>query len=192
MRRHRQIALLQIVELFLALERLVTNRREHLELRRQRAQGDFEPHLIVARCGAAVRNHVGAKLARHSRNGLCLHDAFRAHAQRIELPALDVAHDEEAQHLLKIIGARVNLMMLDGAQRLGAFRQRSRCRCIDSARIDGDGNDGAARVLGDPGHEERGVEPTGVGKNNGLGARVSGCHEASGRFRSVGKSNAGG
>ena len=86
MRRHGQLALLQVLELFLALERLVAHRREHFEVRRQRAQRDFEAHLVVAGGRAAVRDHVRAELARHARDGLRLHHALGAHAQRIQLP----------------------------------------------------------------------------------------------------------
>ena len=114
-RRHRQVARLQIVQLFLALERLVAHRRDHFELRRERAHRHFEAHLVVAGGGAAVRDGIRAELARHQRDGLRLHDALGAHAQRIELAAAHVAHDEEAQHLLEVVRARVDLVMLDGA-----------------------------------------------------------------------------
>ena len=67
------------------------------------------------------------------RDGLRLHDALGAHAQRIELAAAHVAHDQETQHLLEVVGARVDLVMLDGAQRQRALvaassRRRRRCR----------------------------------------------------------------
>ena len=132
-RRHRQVARLQIVELFLALEGLVAHRRDHFELRRERAQRHFETHLVVARGRAAVRDGIRAELARHQRDGLRLHDALGAHAQRIELAAAHVAHDQEAQHLLEVVGARVDLVML--RWRRSAFersaassRRRRRCR----------------------------------------------------------------
>ena len=61
----------QIVELFLALEGLVAHRRDHLELRRERAQRHFEAHLVVAGGRAAVRDGVRAELARHAARSVC-------------------------------------------------------------------------------------------------------------------------
>ena len=66
------------------------------------------------RCSRA--RSVRAEPARHARDGLRLHDALGADAERVELAAPHVAHDEEAQHLLEVIGARVDLVMLDGAR----------------------------------------------------------------------------
>jgi len=67
--------------------------------------------LVVAGGGAAVGDRVRAELARHQRDGLRLHHALRADAQRIELAAAHVAHDQEAQHLLPrlavVLAARV-------------------------------------------------------------------------------------
>ncbi len=132
-RRQRQIARRQIVQLFLALERLVAHRRDHLELRRERAHRHFEAHLVIAGRRAAVRDGIRAELARHERDLLRLHDALRAHAQWIELSAAHVAHDEETQHLLEVIRARVDLVVRDGAVRLASAppassRPRRRCR----------------------------------------------------------------
>ena len=78
-RRHRQLALLQVLELLLALEGLVAHRREHLQFRRQRAQRDFEAHLVVAGGRAAVRDRVSVpSLRAMQRDGLRLHDALGA------------------------------------------------------------------------------------------------------------------
>ena len=123
--RHRQLAFFQIRQLVLALEGLVTHRRQHRQVRRQRAQGDFEAHLVIAGRRAAMGDGIGAELARHQRDGLGLHDALGAHAQRIELAAAHIAHDQEAQHLLEIIGARIDGVVLDGAQRPGAGTERA-------------------------------------------------------------------
>src|SRR6185312_1061142 len=161
-------AALQVIELFLALEGAVADRCEHFELRRQRAHRDLEAHLVVTGRGAAVGDHVGAELARHVRDGLRLHDAFRADAKRVHLAALHVAHDEEAQHLLEVIRARIDLMMLHGAQRPSALGQRARRRLVDAAGVDRDGDDGTAVVLFEPGHEERSVETAGIGEDDGL------------------------
>ena len=59
-------------------------------------------------------------------------------------PRLHVAHDEEAQHLLEIVRARIDLVMRDGAQRAGALGQRARRGRIDAAGVDGHGDDRAA------------------------------------------------
>src|SRR5262249_11013020 len=112
-RGHREAALLQIVELLLALESLVANWRKDLQIRCEGAQGYFESNLVVARSRAPMSNHVSAELPRHARDCLCLHDTFRTHTERIELATLHIAHDQKAQHLFKIVCARVNLMMLD-------------------------------------------------------------------------------
>ena len=169
-RRHRQIALLQILELVLPLEGLVAHGREHFEIRRERAQRHFEAHLIVAGGGAAVRDHAGAELARHVRDGLRLHHALGAYAQRIELATSHVPHDEETQHLLEVIRARIDDVMLDGAERLRALLERARGLRVDAAGVDRHGDDRAVVVLGHPRHEERRVESAGVSEDDGLGA----------------------
>ncbi len=153
-RGHGKIPLLQIVELVLPLECLVAHGREHFQVGRQGSQRHFKAHLIVA-CGrAAVGDHVCAQLPRHVGDGLCLHDALGADAQWIELPAAYVAHDQKAQHLVKIIGACVNLMMLDSAQRLGTLRQGPGSRGVDAAGIDRDGDDRPLVILRDPRNEK--------------------------------------
>src|SRR5262245_53717934 len=86
-RGHRELAVLEELELLWPLEGAVAHRCENLELRRERAQRHFEAHLVVARSRAAVRNDSGAEPARDLRDGLRLHDALRADTQRIELPA---------------------------------------------------------------------------------------------------------
>ena len=103
------------------LKALVAHRREDLELRRERAQRHLEAHLVVAGGGAAVRDHVRAELARQLRDGLRLQHALGADAQRIEVAAPHVAHDQEPQHLLEVRGPRVDEVMRDGAQRLRAL-----------------------------------------------------------------------
>ena len=115
MRRHGQAALREVVELFLALEGAVAHRRDHLELRCERAQRDLEAHLVVAGGGAAVGDAAGAELARHACDGLRLHDPLGADAERIEVAAAHIAHDQEAKHLLEVLGARVDLVVRDGA-----------------------------------------------------------------------------
>ena len=59
MRRHRQIPRLQKIQLFLALERSIAHRRDDLEFRGERAQRNFEAHLIVTFAGATMGNSLG-------------------------------------------------------------------------------------------------------------------------------------
>ena len=71
-----QPVFLEVLELLGPLEGAVAYRRDDLEFRRQRAQRDFEPHLIVA-CGrAAVRDHLGAERQGHLRDRLRLQHAL--------------------------------------------------------------------------------------------------------------------
>ncbi len=114
--RHRQLVLLEILELFRALESAIAHRRDDLKIGSQRAQRDFEAHLIVAGGGAAVRDHFGAERQRHLRDGLRLQHPLGAYAQRIHIAAADIAHDQEFEHLIKIRALCVNQMMFDGAQ----------------------------------------------------------------------------
>jgi hypothetical protein len=75
-----------------------------------------------------VGDPVRAEFARHARNRLCLHDALGSHAERVELSAPHIAHDEEAQHLLEVLGARIDEVMRDGAELSSPFRERGGCR----------------------------------------------------------------
>ena len=152
--RHRQPPRAQILQLVRTLQGLIAHRCQNFQLRRQGAQRHLEAHLIVAGRRAAVGNHARAQRARHARDRLRLHYALRADAERIELSAPHVAHDEEAQDLLEVLSTGVDQMMLHRAQ--GAcplFERASRCR-IDAARIHRYGNDGAAVTLADPRHEK--------------------------------------
>ena len=114
-----------------------------------------------------MRDGVRAELARHERDLLRLHDPLGAHAQRIELAAAHVAHDQETQHLLEVIRACVDLVMRDGTVSFGALGKRLRTGSIDAAGVHGHRDDGAAVVVLEPGHQERSVEATGVGQDNG-------------------------
>ena len=175
--RHRQLVLLEILELFGPLESAVAHRRDDLEIRSQRAQCDFEAHLVVARGGAAMRDHFGSQRQRHLRNGLRLQNALGADAQRIHIAAADIAHDQEFEHLIKVRALCVDQVMFDGAQLRRALGQRFGRLRIDAAGIDGHGDDGALIGVLQPRHAERGVEAAGKSQENGLGARAeSGCH----------------
>jgi len=58
-----------------------------------------------------VRDRARAELARHAGDGLGLHHALGADAQRIELAAPHVPHDEEPKHLLEVLLAGIDLDM---------------------------------------------------------------------------------
>jgi hypothetical protein len=163
------------VSVSVPLESFVSHRREHFEIRRERAQRHFEAHLIVAGRGAAVRDHAGAELARHAGNRLRLHHALRANAKRVELAAAHVPHDEKAQHLLEVIRPRVDDVMLHRAERLRALRERSPGGLVDAAGIHRYRDDGAVVVLGHPRHEERRIQTAGISEDDGLCARISSC-----------------
>ena len=167
-RRHRQLARLQVFELFRALESLIAHGCKHFQVGRQGAQRHFKAHLVVAGRGATVGDHVGAQFARNAGDGLSLHGALCTHAQRVHLTATHIAHDQEAQHLLKVIGAGVDLVMGNGTQCQRTLMQRFGCRCIDAAGVDRDGDDRPAGVFGHPGHEKRGVEAARIGEDDGL------------------------
>src|SRR6185437_9743832 len=172
--RYRQVALLQVFQFLLTLEGAVAHRSNDFQLRRERAQRHFETYLVITGGRAAVGNRVGAELARHVRDGLRLHGTLGADTERIQLAALDVSHDEKAQHLLEIIRTSIDLVMLDVAERASALTKRTSGSSIDATGVDGHCNYGTAVIFRDPGNEERGVEPTGIGKDNGLGARAGG------------------
>ena len=92
-------------------------------------------------------------------------------AQRVQLAAAHVAHDQEAQHLLEVVGARIDLVVLDGAERPRALAQRAAAAAsmppVSTVTV----ITGPAVMLGHPRHQERGVEAAGIGEDNGLGAR---------------------
>jgi hypothetical protein len=114
-----------------------------------------------------VSHGVAAEFNCYTREGLGLHDALGADAQGVELPAAHVPHDEEAQHLLEIVGARVHLAVRQRAECARARGEGAGRSRIDPAGVDGHGDDGAMLVLGEPRHEEGGVEPAGVGEDDG-------------------------
>ena len=147
----------------------IAHGRDDFEFGCQSSQGHLETYLIVARRRAAMRDAAGAKLARHQRDGLRLHDALGADAERVQLPASHVAHDQKAQHLLEVIGARIDLVVLARAKGEGSFMQSAGRGRIDATRIHRDGDDRPLVLLLEPGNEERGVETARIGENDGLG-----------------------
>ncbi len=67
----------------------------------QGLQDDLETHLVVARGRAAVRNRVGAELGGKLGEVLGLNAALGADAQRVQLPATHVAHDQVLEHAVE-------------------------------------------------------------------------------------------
>ena len=121
-----------------------------------------------------MRDHRGLPRKCHLSDGLRLHYALRADAQRIQAAPADVAHNEEFEHLVEIYRARIEQMMLDGAEFNRPQRQALRSSRVDAAGIDGHGNHRTLIGIIEPGYTERGVQTAGKCQKNGLGARVSG------------------
>ena len=65
---------------------------------------------------------VGAELLRELREVLRLQAALGADAKRVHVAALDVAHDQELQHLVEELGPRLDEPVVDGAERARARR----------------------------------------------------------------------
>ena len=105
------------------------------------------------------------------RHRLRLQHALGADAERVEIAAPHVAHDQEAQHLVEVARARVDEMVLDGAERARALLELARRLGVDAAGVDRDRDDRPAVGLGEPGDAEGGVEPAGEGEQDGPGAR---------------------
>ena len=167
---HGQLALLQVLELLGSLEGTIADGCQDLELRRERAQCDFEADLVVAGRGRPVRDDVRVELARELGDGLGLEHALRADAQRIEIAATHVAHDEVLEHLLEVCGPRVDEVMGDGAERPRALLEHAGRFGVDAAGVHGERDDRAAVRLGEPRHTEGRVESAGKSEQDGPGA----------------------
>ena len=144
-------------------------RRDDRKVRRERRVGQLEANLIVALAGAAVRERIGADAARdldlparderprHRGAEQVLAVVDRAGAKRRE----DEGLDELLAQVFDVafVGA--------GGDRLGANAGELLAALTD---VGGDADDAAARVvLLEPGNDDRGIEPAGVGENNGAG-----------------------
>jgi hypothetical protein len=160
-RRDRELALFQVFQLLGALERAVAHGREDRQLRRERAQRDFEPHLIVAGGGAAVSHDLGAELACVFGDRLRLHHALSADAQRIHLAALHVAHDQELDHLIEVRLLRGDEDVILSAELASALLQHLGRLCIDAAGVDRDRDDRTVVRRTQPRHQERRVQAAG-------------------------------
>ena len=158
------------------LNALVAHRRENRQLRRERAQRDFEAHLIVAGGRAAVRHDLGAELARVFGNRLRLHHALGADAQRIHLAALHVAHDQVLDHLVEVrlLAPRPGCDPARRARGRAApapWPPRASMPPVSTVTVM------IGRPIGraQPRHQERGVEAAGEGEQNRLGAGRKCC-----------------
>ena len=119
-----------------------------------------------------------AELARVFGDGLRLHDALGADAQRIHLAALHVAHDQVLDHLLEVGLLRFDQDVILRAERARPLIQHLRRFGIDAAGVDGHGDDRPPIVFLQPRHQERGVEAAGEGEQDRLVAgrnRVAHC-----------------
>ena len=101
-----------------------------------------------------MRNDFRAELACPFSNGLRLHHPLGADAQRIQLAALDIADDQVLQHLLEVTLFGLDQNVILRAKGPGALIEHPGRVGIYTARIDGDGDDGATVVLLEPRHQE--------------------------------------
>src|SRR6185503_14014897 len=142
---------------------------DHLEIRRERGVRQLEAYLIVALAGAAMRQSVGADLARDL--DLTAREQGTSHGSPQEVLAIvdragaerwiDEGLDELFAQIFDeaLVGARSKRLGANPAQLVRAL-----------ADIAGDADDAAAGVvLLEPGNDDGGVESAGVGEDNGAG-----------------------
>ena len=152
------MVILEILELFGTFESPVAYGCNNLEIRCQGSKRDLESHLIVAGGGAAMCHRGGFERQSHLRDGLGLQHALGADAQRIQSTTANIAHDEEFEYLVEIRAACIDQMMLDRPEFGRAATQALRSRGVDTAGIDGYGDDRASVGVLEPWHAERGVQ----------------------------------
>ena len=145
----RQALLLRVRDGLLPRPRVVPHRRDHLEVRGERADPDLEPHLVVALAGAAVRDVRRAVLARgcdqvphDQRPGQCGDQRVAVHVER-------VGAQRGQAVVLGELGTGVDDVRLDRAAGERALPDGVEVLTA-LADIDGDGDDVGARLLGDP------------------------------------------
>src|SRR5690606_41358804 len=130
--------------------------------------GHFEPNFTLHHSLPAVLDYLRTELARVFGNRRRLHYALGADAERIHLPALHVADDEELDDLIEVVLAGVDLYVIFRAERPRAFREHFRGIRVDAARIDRHGDDGTPVGGAEPRHEKRRVEAARKREQNGI------------------------
>jgi hypothetical protein len=135
-----------------------------LERRRERADRDVEPHLVVARARAAVRDPARPDGRRDLHDLLGLHGPLRAHAHRVHAPAQAVPLDEVGDEAVVDRLLRVHRAVVADAQ--GSRPRFDGCELArrETAGVDAHRDDLGAGLLLQPDRAERRVEPAREGE----------------------------
>ena len=165
--RDRDAVPVRVVDGLLAGQHMLARGAHDGQLRRERVDGDIEPHLVVALAGAAVRD------------GGCTHFMRSVHEQlRDQRPperggegvgALvdgvrgEAGEGEEAQEVL----ARVDHIHRRRPRPQPALARRLDVRQL--AQVDHQADDVVAALLLQPLRRHRGIEAAGVGEDDGFG-----------------------
>ena len=130
----------------------------------QRLEGQLEPHLIVALAGAAVADGVGALLDGNFRQTLGDAGPRMGGAQQVVL-ILGVRLQAGPDEVLHILLLQIQHIQLGRAGLDGLFLQTVQLGAL--AHITGNGDDLAVVVvLFQPGNDDGGVQPAGVGQHH--------------------------
>ena len=146
----------------------VPDRREHLQVGRERADADLEPDLVVALAGAAVRDGVRAVPPGGGDQRL---DDHRPGQRRDERVALHVERAGPQRGQAVVVGevlAQVEHLGLDGAAGERALADLLQVLAA-LADVGGDGDHLGTGLLGDPADGDGGVQASGVGEDDTLG-----------------------
>ena len=104
----------------------VADRRQDLQVGREHVEPDLEPHLVVALAGAAVRDRVGAELARHLHDLLDDARAREPAHHRVLALVEAVRLDRVRQELRRVAVDGVDDAHARGAGRLARARRSAR------------------------------------------------------------------
>src|ERR1019366_7230614 len=171
-RRYRHLVGGRIGErIFTALDVPHAPRRDDGKIWRERHVGELEAHLVVPLAGAAVRERVGADLARDF--DLLLRDERARHrgAEQV-LPVVDRAGTQRGpDEIANVFEAQVLDVALLGARRDRFFAHAFQL-VVALADVGGDADDLGVVVLAQPGNDDRGVEAARVGEGDGAHAKA--------------------
>src|SRR6516164_6597675 len=140
-----------------ATEREIADRRNDFQLRRERAKGDVETHLVVSRTCRAVGERSHAKLQSVPDDCFRLANTLRADRERINAAAQNIARQQIAQVIAKQFLARVDGYMRGRTEIVRQFLDAQQIVRRKSASIDRDGVH-VALLFPQPHHAERSVE----------------------------------
>ena len=163
--------LLRVDDLRLAVHLPFPQRRDDLQLGRQRLHGDVETDLVVAFAGAAVRNSRRTFISRD-----CHHLAGdqRAGERRCQRIVALVACAGKEGRKGEVADERLLGVLPDVAR--GARRHRERLKLLARPvhpHIDGQSDNVVAALFLEPADGDRGVEAAGVGEDDLLRHRAT-------------------